>query len=67
MLLTDYFRSEKDATWDIGRQCGVSHGTGQGTDLVEGRTVGQQTVARDSAVGRLQTDTAAQSRRLAGL
>lgn len=26
MLLTDYFRSEKDATWEIGRQCGVSHG-----------------------------------------
>ena len=26
MLLTDYFRSEKDATWDIGIQCGVSHG-----------------------------------------
>ena len=26
MLLTDYFRSEKDATWDIGVQCGVSHG-----------------------------------------
>lgn len=26
MLLTDYFRSEKDATWDIGIQCGVNHG-----------------------------------------
>ena len=26
MLLTDYFRSEKDATWDIGVQCGVQHG-----------------------------------------
>ena len=26
MLLTDYFRSEKDATWDIGIQCGVRHG-----------------------------------------
>lgn len=26
MLLTDYFRSEKDATWDIGIQCGVQHG-----------------------------------------
>ncbi len=26
MLLTDYFRSEKDATWDIARQCGVKYG-----------------------------------------
>jgi len=26
MLLTDYFRSERDATWDIGRQCGVKYG-----------------------------------------
>ena len=26
MLLTDYFRSSHDATWDIARQCGVSHG-----------------------------------------
>ena len=26
MLLTDYFRSTKDATWDIGIQCGVQHG-----------------------------------------
>ena len=26
MLLTDYFRSERDATWDIGIQCGVRHG-----------------------------------------
>ena len=26
MLLTDYFRSAHDATWDIGVQCGVSHG-----------------------------------------
>jgi mannonate dehydratase len=26
MLLTDYFRYPKDATWDIARQCGVEHG-----------------------------------------
>ena len=26
MILTDYFRSEKDSTWDIAKQCGVSHG-----------------------------------------
>ncbi len=26
MLLTDYFRSEHDLTWDYARQCGVSHG-----------------------------------------
>lgn len=26
MLLTDYFRSEKDAAWDIAKQCGVAHG-----------------------------------------
>lgn len=26
MLLTDYFRSEKDATWDFALQSGVSHG-----------------------------------------
>lgn len=26
MLLTDYFRSEHDLTWDIGLQCGVRHG-----------------------------------------
>lgn len=26
MILADYFRSERDATWDIARQCGVSHG-----------------------------------------
>ena len=26
MLLTDYFRSQHDATWDIARQCGVRHG-----------------------------------------
>ncbi len=26
MLLTDYFRSEKDATWDFAVQSGVSHG-----------------------------------------
>ena len=26
MLLTDYFRSERDLTWDIGAQCGVKHG-----------------------------------------
>ncbi len=26
MLLTDYFRSERDATWNIDRQCGVKHG-----------------------------------------
>lgn len=26
MLLTDYFRYPKDATWDIARQCGVGHG-----------------------------------------
>ena len=25
MLLTDYFRYPKDATWDIARQCGVAH------------------------------------------
>lgn len=27
MLLTDYYRSAPDATWDIGRQLGVRHGT----------------------------------------
>ena len=26
MLLTDYFRFPKDATWDIARQSGVEHG-----------------------------------------
>lgn len=26
MILTDYFRSAYDSTWDIARQCGVSHG-----------------------------------------
>lgn len=26
MLLTDYFRSEKDLTWDLAKQCGVQHG-----------------------------------------
>lgn len=26
MILADYFKSERDATWDIARQCGVSHG-----------------------------------------
>lgn len=26
MLLTDYFRYPKDATWDIAKQCGVEHG-----------------------------------------
>lgn len=26
MLLTDYFRSEKDLTWDFAKQCGVEHG-----------------------------------------
>ena len=26
MILADYFRSEKDAAWDIARQCGVRHG-----------------------------------------
>lgn len=26
MLLTDYFKSTHDATWDIGVQCGVKHG-----------------------------------------
>ena len=26
MLLTDYFRSRHDATWDIALQCGVTHG-----------------------------------------
>ena len=26
MILTDYFRSERDITWDIAKQCGVSHG-----------------------------------------
>jgi len=26
MLLTDYFRSEKDITWDLAKQCGVNHG-----------------------------------------
>lgn len=27
MILTDYLRSEKDASWDIARQCGVTHAT----------------------------------------
>ena len=26
MILTDYFRSEKDLTWDYAKQCGVEHG-----------------------------------------
>ena len=26
MLLTDYFRSKRDLTWDIARQCGVKYG-----------------------------------------
>lgn len=26
MLLTDYFRSETDLTWDFAKQCGVNHG-----------------------------------------
>ena len=26
MLLTDYFRIEKDLTWDLAKQCGVNHG-----------------------------------------
>ena len=26
MLLTDYFRSKRDATWDIALSCGVTHG-----------------------------------------
>ena len=26
MILTDYFRSEKDSTWDLAKQCGVNHG-----------------------------------------
>jgi len=26
MILTDYFRSEKDITWDYALQCGVKHG-----------------------------------------
>lgn len=27
MILTDYFRSTPDLTWEIGRQCGIRHGT----------------------------------------
>ncbi len=26
MILTDYFRSQQDATWDLALQCGVTHG-----------------------------------------
>jgi len=26
MILTDYFRSKKDLTWDLAKQCGVNHG-----------------------------------------
>ena len=26
MILADYFRSKKDLTWDIAKQCGVDHG-----------------------------------------
>ncbi len=26
MILTDYFRSERDITWDFAKQCGVKHG-----------------------------------------
>lgn len=26
MLLTDYFRSQRDLTWDFAKQCGVNHG-----------------------------------------
>ena len=25
MLLTDYFRSEKDLAWEVAKQCGVEH------------------------------------------
>ncbi len=27
MILTDYFRSERDLTWDLAKQCGVNFGT----------------------------------------
>lgn len=27
MILTDYFRSQKDMTWEYAKQCGVCHGT----------------------------------------
>lgn len=27
MILTDYFRSSRDVTWDYALQCGVTHGT----------------------------------------
>ena len=26
MILTDYFRSDYDTTWDFAKQCGVNHG-----------------------------------------
>ena len=26
MILTDYFRSKKDLTWDLAKECGVNHG-----------------------------------------
>ena len=26
MILTDYFRSEHDLTWDLAKQCGITHG-----------------------------------------
>ena len=26
MILTDYFRSKKDITWDLAKQCGVNYG-----------------------------------------
>ena len=26
MLLTDYFKSQRDLTWDFAKQCGVNHG-----------------------------------------
>lgn len=26
MIITDYFKSERDLTWDYARQCGVNHG-----------------------------------------
>ncbi len=44
---------------------GVLHGPRERADLVERRAEGEQAVARDAAVGRLEADDAAQRRRLA--
>ena len=50
---------------DLEEQRGVGDGGGERADLVEARGEGDQPVAADRAVGRLDADDAAQRRRLA--